>query len=223
MDGRGSITQRWLSLDSEAHHDGPRRYWDWDDAYVGDGSETTPLDEQLLADVLGMAPGRALDLGCGAGGNTIGLAQRGWQVTGIDISTKAIASARQSAESAGVDISFEVADVTTWEPQDQYELVLSSYALPPQGSQRAAALAVARNALAPGGLLLVGEFDANAMSWGKPSDFVTVEEMIKALEGLEVIRLESVATKPHDHGDHGSTPRNGELRVVIAVAKRPLS
>jgi len=210
-------------LEDEAPQDDSRRDWDWDDAYVGDGSETTPLDEQLLADVLGLVPGRALDLGCGAGGNAIGLAQRGWQVTGIDISTKAIASARQSADSAGIDIFFEVADVTTWEPHDEYDLVLSSYALPPQGSQRVAALAVARNALAPGGILVVGEFDATAMSWGKRSDFVTLEEMIKAVEGLEAIRIESVATKPHDHGDHGSTPNHGELRAVIAVARRPVA
>ena len=207
----------------EAPQDDPRHGWVWDDAYVGDGSETTPLDEQLLADVLGLVPGRALDLGCGAGGNAIGLAQRGWRVTGIDISSKAIASARQSAESAGVDIFFEVADVTTWEPHDEYDLVVSSYALPAQGSQRVAALAVARNALAPGGVLLVGEFDATAMSWGKRTDFVTVEEMGKALKGLAVIRIESVTTKPHDHGDHGSTPHDGELRVVIAVARKPVS
>jgi SAM-dependent methyltransferase len=210
-------------LEDESPQDDPRRDWDWDDAYVGDGSETTPLDEQLLADVLGLVPGRALDLGCGAGGNAIGLAQRGWQVTGIDISTKAIASARQSADSAGFDIFFEVTDVTTWEPHDDYELVLSSYALPPQGSQRVAALAVARNALAPGGILVVGEFDATAMSWGKRSDFVTVEEMIKAVEGLEAIRIESVATKPHDHGDHGSKSNQSELRAVIAVARRPVA
>ena len=42
-------------------------------------------------------------------------------------------------------------------------------------------------------------------------------------ERLEAIRIESVATKPHDHGDHGSTPNQGELRMVIAVARRPVS
>lgn len=208
-------------MEGEAPQDDPRRNWDWDDAYVGDGSETTPLDEQLLADVLKLVPGRALDLGCGAGGNAIGLALRGWQVTGIDISTKAIASARQSADAAGVAICFEVADITTWEQHEEYELVLSAYALPPQGSQRDAALALARRALAPGGVVVVGEFDATAMSWGKRSDFVTVEEMTEAAEGLEIVRIESVATKPHDHGNQGSTPHHRQLRAVIAVARKP--
>ncbi|MFV1960453.1 MAG: class I SAM-dependent methyltransferase, partial [Acidimicrobiia bacterium] len=90
-------------MEDEAPQDDPRRDWDWDDAYVGDGSETTPLDEQLLADVLGLVPGRALDLGCGAGGNAIGLAQRGWQVTGIDISTTAIPRTTRTEDTSVAD------------------------------------------------------------------------------------------------------------------------
>jgi SAM-dependent methyltransferase len=57
-------------------------------------------------------PGRALDLGCGTGTNAITLAQRGWQVTGVDFAPKAIRTARRRAAKAGLEIDFRVGDVT---------------------------------------------------------------------------------------------------------------
>ena len=56
--------------------------------------------------------GRALDLGCGTGTNSICLAQHGFQVVGVDFSPKAIATARAKAQLAKQNISFHVADVT---------------------------------------------------------------------------------------------------------------
>jgi SAM-dependent methyltransferase len=50
--------------------------------------------------------GRALDLGCGTGIWSVRLAQRGWQVTGIDIVPKAVRAARERASSAGVEARF---------------------------------------------------------------------------------------------------------------------
>jgi SAM-dependent methyltransferase len=52
-----------------------------------------------------LAPGRALDLGCGTGTNAIYLARHGWDVVGIDFSSLAIARARRKAEGvAGVTL-----------------------------------------------------------------------------------------------------------------------
>ena len=56
--------------------------------------------------------GSALDLGCGSGVWSVPLARRGWQVTGIDVVTKAITRARARAKSAAVDVRFVVGDVT---------------------------------------------------------------------------------------------------------------
>jgi SAM-dependent methyltransferase len=56
--------------------------------------------------------GPALDLGCGSGIWSVILAQRGWQVTGVDIVPKAVNRARDRAKAAGVAARFVCGDVT---------------------------------------------------------------------------------------------------------------
>ncbi len=51
-----------------------------------------------------------LDVGCGAGNNAIYLAGRGFDVTGVDVSAKAISIAKQKAREAGVDVTFITLD-----------------------------------------------------------------------------------------------------------------
>jgi SAM-dependent methyltransferase len=58
------------------------------------------------------APGRALDLGCGTGTDSIYLAEHGWDVTGVDMVPKALEIARRRAAAAGVSPRFVAGDVT---------------------------------------------------------------------------------------------------------------
>ncbi len=70
---------------------------------------------ELVAVVEGpdaLAPGRALDLGCGTGTNTVYLARHGWDVTAIDLVRRPLAAARQKAAAAGVAPRFVRGDVT---------------------------------------------------------------------------------------------------------------
>lgn len=81
-----------------------------------------------LVDLVGsgrLAPCRAIDLGCGVGDNAIYLAQRGFDVTGVDHSRVAIAQAREKARAAGVDVRFEVDDLTKLRPgHGAYDLLV---------------------------------------------------------------------------------------------------
>ena len=78
-----------------------------------------PIGEQAVAlldrEERGREPpyGRALDLGCGTGFWSVRLAQRGWEVTGIDIVPKAVRTARKRASGAGVEVRFVEGSVTT--------------------------------------------------------------------------------------------------------------
>ena len=69
--------------------------FDWNEAYSGDASDYAEPDSGLIEIIDGLRPGRALDIGCGAGGLVVALAERKWQVTGVDIAAKAIEAARK--------------------------------------------------------------------------------------------------------------------------------
>jgi cyclopropane fatty-acyl-phospholipid synthase-like methyltransferase len=70
-------------------------------------------------------PGRALDLGCGTGTNSMTMAGFGWSVLGIDISALAIYFARRKACRSEADVHFIRGDVVQMGNQGQpFDLVL---------------------------------------------------------------------------------------------------
>ena len=81
----------------------------WEEHYAEAGTlDFTP--SPLLAEIAELTPpGRALDLACGAGRNTLYLASLGWKVVAVDASAAAIRILRQRA--AGLPIDARVADL----------------------------------------------------------------------------------------------------------------
>jgi|SRR5688572_4964445 len=83
--------------------------------WESDAETMIPQFDQLLAlieETRAVPLGSALDLGCGTGRWSVKLAERGWQVTGIDVVPRAIDAARHRADQAGVDVTFKEGDVT---------------------------------------------------------------------------------------------------------------
>jgi SAM-dependent methyltransferase len=112
----------------------------------------------LVAVASDLTPARALDLGSGEGGDSIWLADRGWTVTGIDISPTALARAAGHASDAGIAadaITWQQADLAAWQPAAEYELVSACFLHSPVEFPREAVLRRAASAVAPGGHLLV--------------------------------------------------------------------
>ena len=112
-----------------------------------------------LVDVLtDLEPGRALDLGCGEGGDAIWLAGRGWTVTGIDIAPTAIARARAAADAAGLGedrIRFLAADLAAVAHDELFDLVTASFFHSTVELPRTDILRRAAGRVAPGGHLFL--------------------------------------------------------------------
>ena len=114
---------------------------------------------QLMAEAAQLIPGRALDVGSGEGADAIWLAQQGWQVTAVDISTTALARAATHAADAGARVAGRItwthADLRLQPPAEgAYDLVSSQFMHLPEDARRDLFARLAA-AVAPGGTLLI--------------------------------------------------------------------
>jgi SAM-dependent methyltransferase len=84
---------------------------------------------KFLVEVVGtLSPGKALDLGMGEGRNAIFLAQRGWEVTGIDLAEVGVVQARKRAQSMGLKVNAIIQDANLFDyGSQQWELVCMMY------------------------------------------------------------------------------------------------
>ena len=160
----------------------------WEERYAGEENVWSGNpNPQLVAEVSGLAPGTALDVGCGEGGDVIWLARRGWQVTGADFSIAGLARAAKHAAEAGVAgrTDWLQVDARTFTADGRtYDLVTSHFLHPPDGAM----VEVTRrlcDAVAPGGhLLIVGHAPSEDFAHGSESHrraMFRADELLPAL------------------------------------------
>jgi len=163
-------------------------------------------DEILAEQVEGLTPERALDIGCGTGGNAVWLAKMGWRVTAVDYSTVAIEKGQHLAAEQGVNVEFVVADASTYQPPNRYQLITSFY-IQLFPTQRANMLANMSNTLSPGGTLVFVSHDKSAppSSWSEEDlqSLTTPEDIVLELPGLQIEQAIILRPDPHDsHPSH---------------------
>ncbi|WP_433598082.1 class I SAM-dependent methyltransferase [Nocardia sp. CA-135953] len=74
---------------------------------------------ELIEGPTALPAGRALDLGCGTGRNSVYLARHGWRVTGVDMVEEAISKAQERARAEEVTgIRFVHADILKLDTDD---------------------------------------------------------------------------------------------------------
>jgi trans-aconitate 2-methyltransferase len=100
----------------------------WDPgAYLQFGTERARPFFDLVSQVRAEAPGFVADLGCGPGNLTAALAARwpGARVLGVDSSPEMIAAAQTEAAQAeaGDRLTFELADLRTWQPDQPIDVI----------------------------------------------------------------------------------------------------
>jgi SAM-dependent methyltransferase len=193
----------------------------WDERYSEAGQLWGLEPNRFLVEVAEDLPrGSVLDLGCGQGRNSVWLATREFEVTGLDLSPVAVEQGARLAEDVGVDVEFAAADITTWQPEGRtWDAVLLSYIhLPEAGRMRVHATAV--ESLAPGGRLIVIAHHLDNLEHGiggppYPELLLTEDLLREDFADLEIDRCESVL-RPVDKD--GVT---GTAIDVLMVAHKP--
>ncbi len=93
----------------------------WDSKYLRDTGNLTP--SKLLEEFIDLAPpGKALDIACGNGRNSIYLNKQGFTVDAIDIST--VATEQLNEQNLGINVKCMDIDNLTF-PANSYELIVN--------------------------------------------------------------------------------------------------
>ena len=184
---------------------------DWDARYSErDGARWSGRPNgRLLAEAADLAPGRALDVGCGEGADAIWLARRGWTVTAIDISDVAVTRARQAAERAGAAVEWVRGDaLRTPFPARSFDLVSMQYPALPKAAGEAAVRKLL-DTVRPGGLLLAvyhdldDEHREHMKSQGvDPADYVDADDLARLLGEEFTVELHAVEPRIDPPPDH---------------------
>jgi ubiquinone/menaquinone biosynthesis C-methylase UbiE len=114
-----------------------RHHWDrrantFDDevghGLVSDAQRCAWLD--LLSQLVGSAPQRVLDVGCGTGFLALRFAELGHTVTGIDLAPQMIDRARRKAEQANQQVDFRVGNAAALDcPHEQFDWVVARHVI----------------------------------------------------------------------------------------------
>ncbi len=171
---------------------------DWDQRYAQnelpwDTGRPTCCLMQLFATWPAFT-GKILEVGCGTGANSVWMAKQGHQVTGMDISSGAVAAARQRAEEQGAACTFVEADFLTCELKpEQFALLFDRGCFHVMNEEQCGQFArQAASCLAHGGLWfsLIGNSDQPSEGQGPPR--LTAAQICASVEPyFEILSLES--------------------------------
>jgi 2-polyprenyl-3-methyl-5-hydroxy-6-metoxy-1,4-benzoquinol methylase len=182
----------------------------------------------LVAAVADLAPGTALDAGCGEGGDAIWLAGRGWRVTAMDFSTTALERARQRALAQGDEVDGRIAwrhtDLTSWVPGEERFDLVSAMFVHLAGETMTSLIERLAEVVAPGGTLLVAGHDPSdehmaAHRPSVPGMFFSAEEVAATLDAAswDVV---SAGSRPRPPGGHEPTDLPVHDTVLVARRRR---
>lgn len=161
----------------------------WENRYAGSKRVWSGRVNATLSSLVEDLPeGRALDLGCGEGGDVLWLARRGWEAVGVDISETAVTRARTHAglEDLGRgSAEFFVGDLPAGMPAGPFDLITASFLQSPVALDRREILAAAADRVSIDGHLAVVSH-ASAPPWSKhqhgPDEMPTLEGDLESLQ-----------------------------------------
>lgn len=156
----------------------------WNRVFADPQSQINRRPNAFLQKVVaGWKPGTALDVGIGMGRNSLWLASRGWDVTGIDVSDAGIKLAQASAEKEGLRLKTSVVSADNFDyGRQQYDLIIGIFMH--QIFSRNADKLIA--ALKPGGTVLVEAYHADTSKIVKRPLGYESNELLRAFDKLRI-------------------------------------
>lgn len=196
----------------------------WDDRYAGESYHFgTAPNRFVAAQAHRLAPGsQVLCVADGEGRNSVWLAGQGHAVTAFDVSPRAVAKAARLAADRGVTVAFHEADITDWPWRRQrYDAVVAIFIqfLPPE--ERDAVFAGMRDAVRPGGLVLVQGYRPEQVDLGtggppRREHMYTEAWLRTQFAGWEVLEQAS-----RDEEIAEGVGHRGLSALIEVVARRP--
>lgn len=173
---------------------------DWDKKYEEEGKRWGDDPSDAAIRFVNMLPDTAkyiLDVGCGYGRDSLYFASKGYQVTGVDPSTKAVELAFSSVTDPKMNIEFFPDDCTALSfPSENVDAVWSSNVvhLLEAGEERSRAVEEMTRVLKPGGILglyVLSTSDKEEPSIKTAHKFTRLE-LEKLFNALHIIALEEI-------------------------------
>jgi cyclopropane fatty-acyl-phospholipid synthase-like methyltransferase len=144
----------------------------WNQRYSSDEFVYGTEPNSFLAANTEVLTGPVLSLAEGEGRNAVFLASLGLEVRGVDGSVQGLAKAQKLAESRGVRISTEVADLATYNPPANYFGSVVSISAHLSSDLRRRLYPLVEQSLKPGGIILLEAYSKSQLSrdTGGPKD-----------------------------------------------------
>lgn len=195
----------------------------WNERFGGaDYFYGTAPNAFLAAQAHRLRPGlTALAVADGEGRNGVWLAEQGLDVLAVDFSEKALQKSRQLAESRGVALRTELADLYAWNwGEERFDVIVAIFIQFASSAQRPVLHAAMRQALKPGGLLLLQGYTPRQLEYrtGGPSNvdnLYTAEDLRRDFGNLEILEL-----REHDDEIREGPGHSGMSALVDLVARK---
>lgn len=194
----------------------------WEERYAGSDRIWSGRPNVRLVEVVAeLRPGRALDLGCGEGGDTVWLAEHGWQVVAVDIANNALRRAREAVGNLADRIDFQQHDLTKSFPEGQFDLVSAHFLHSPHGWDRNPLMQRAAAAVAPGGTLLIVDH-AEGPPWSEAIHdhvFPSAQEVLEGM-ALDARQWDTLRAERAEREGTGPNGQTGTLIDNVIVLRR---
>ncbi|PKP62175.1 hypothetical protein CVT91_00215 [Candidatus Atribacteria bacterium HGW-Atribacteria-1] len=131
---------------------------------------------------------KILDLGCGTGGHDIILAERGYEVTGVDLSSEMLRIAKKKSAEKKLKINFIKRDIAKINIGKRFDVVISMFAVMGyqiNNNMIADVCQKARKHLSKGGLFIFDCWYGPAVLADKPKPVI---KEIKLADGKKIVR-----------------------------------